>query len=390
MSGFSPAVPWHRRAGVWIGIGTGPGTFIVGGALSAHLPLLSLLLVIPVGAAVLASLTVAQGIVSQRRREASARRAVTAFGPGFASVLLNVIIALGSLGWFGFYAGLAGFAAANLLELPPWAGTVLVVILLYLVYIIGLNRWNSFVWLTAVSTICVAIFALHSAGTRLSPDTVTRLSAGSFVWGAGAVITYGMLFALRVGDFSWDLHTSVDVVKSGLALFIPITAFMLIGAVVYRATGDYNIADVLAKNQSATLGNLFLIISVIAPSMSGFHSAQLVVASSRTGAHLGAVVIALFGLGLGILRFDHELLLFLDVLGAFIAPALVVMLIIALIKKGFSRTGAIVSWLFGSAIALATKYSGDLSPVLVGAAVSIVFFSAWIGVSGLHARAPRS
>lgn len=373
-------VPWYRRAGVWIGIGTGPGTFTVGGALSAHLPLVWLFVVVPAGALVLAALTVSQAVVSRRRREASARRAVSAFGHNFGAVLLNLIIALGSLGWYGFYAGLAGFAAATLLHLPGWVGSLCIVAALYVVYVIGLNRWNSLVWLTAVSTICVALFALLTAGTRLAPDRVTTMSIGGFIWGAGIVITYGLLFALRVGDFSWDLSSDRDVIKSGLALFVPISLFMLIGAVVYRATGDYNIADVLARNRSAELGNLFLILAVIAPSMSGFHSANLVLAASPAGKRLGPVVISLLGFVLGALRFDHELLLFLDVLGAFIAPALVVMLSIALLKRDFSRRAAIIAWLVGSAVALATKYSTHLSPALAGAAVSVAIFAGWIGL----------
>ncbi len=36
-----------------------------------------------------------------------------------------------------------------------------------------------------------------------------------------------MLFALRAGDFSWDLASDVDVIKAGLAEFIPLTVFLV-------------------------------------------------------------------------------------------------------------------------------------------------------------------
>lgn len=374
-------VPWYRRAGIWFGIGTGPGTFTVGGALSAGLPLRWLPLVIAFGAAVLAALAVAQAMVSRSRREASSARAVSSFGPNLGAVLLNLVVALGALGWFGFYAGLAGFAAANLLGLAGWTGSLLIVALFFAVYIIGIDRWNSFVWLTAVSTICVALFALHSAGTHLAPDHVARLPAGAFLWGAGSVVTYGLLFALRSGDFAWDFATSGDVVKSGLALFVPTAIFMLIGAIVYRTAGDDNIADVLARTQSPAVANLFLILSTIAPSMSGFHSANLVIGSTtRTAKLLGTALICLLGFVLGALRFDHELLLFLNVLGAFIAPALLVMLEVAFLGKGGRRVGALASWLLGSATGLVLMALGSASAVWIGAAAGSLSFLVWGGV----------
>lgn len=383
-------VPWYQRAGVWIGIATGPGTFTVGGALSAALPLTALMFVIPVGALMLAALTVAQALVSRRRREASTERAVTAFGANLGAISLNLIVAVGTLGWFSFYAGLAGFAAATLFGLPGWAGALAVAAGLYIVNAVGLDRWNSLVWVTAISTIGVALFALHSVGTAWAPDRATGIGPGEFLWGTGSVVAYGLLFALRSGDFSWDLDRDGDVLKAGLSLYLPLVVFLAIGALVYRAAGDYNIADVLSRNESAWLGNVFLIISVIAPAMSGFHSGSLAIPTfSPLGKRSSAVLIAALGFVLGALRFDRQLLLFLDLLGSFMAPALVVMLLMALWKHSPSRAAALVAWMLGSAAALLDKWQGELSPVLVGGVVSLAAMSLSTGWSYLAARSAR-
>jgi purine-cytosine permease-like protein len=189
------------------------------------------------------------------------------------------------------------------------------------------------------------------------------------------VVAYGLLFAVRVGDFAWDLERDDDVFKAGLSLYIPLVIFLSIGALTYRAVGDWNIADVLARSESTALGNIFLIISVIAPAMSGFHSGSLAIPTfTPLGKRGSTILIAVLGFALGAVRFDRQLLLFLDLLGSFLAPALVVMLLMAVLKNSPSRTAALVAWMAGSAAALVVKWQGEISPVLVGIAVSLVVF----------------
>lgn len=386
MASAARAIPWYRRAGVWIGIATGPGTFTVGGALSAHLPLAWLLLIIPLGALALAGLTVAQGVESRRRRENSTGRSLSAFGTNWGATLLNLIVVLGTLGWFSFYCGLAGSSVANLFNLPPWVGSLVIALGLLILHEIGLDRWNFLVWLTAISTLGVAVFAFVNAGSGWAPDQPATFGVGEFLWGLGSVIAYGLLFALRVGDFSWDLDGDADVVKSGVALLLPLVLFLGIGALTYRAVGDWNMADVLARSKSAALGNIFLILSIIAPALSSPHSGGLAVSSfTPLSRRAGAVLICALGFVLGAARFDRQLLLFLDLLGAFIAPALVVMLLMAGLKNSPGNRVALLAWLAGSAAALLAKSQPQLSSALVGMAVSL----AVVGLSLVLTR-PRS
>jgi cytosine permease len=371
---------WHQRAGVWIGIGVGPGTFTVGGALAANLPLKSLLILIPLGTLVLGGVTILQAAVSRRRRERSNERAVDTFGNNLGSIFFNLVIALGAIGFIGFYVGLAGFAAATLLNLPGPVGALLIAVGLYLVNSAGLDRWNSLVWLTAVSTIIVTVFTFYSVGTAWAPDQVSRLDIGPAIWAIVSIVNYGLFFALRSGDFSWDLDNDAEVVKAGLTLCFPLMIFLFIGALVYRAAGDYNIADILAQSNSPWLGNLFLIISVIAPVMSGFHSGGLAIPTFLPlGKRGSALLIAAIAFVFGAVRFDRALLLFLDLLGAFIAPALVVMLLMVWLRNRPSRAVALAAWLLGSVAALLSKWQGEVSPVLVGVGVSILVLLVSIG-----------
>lgn len=365
-------VPWFRRAGVWIGIATGPGALTVGGGLAAQLPLPTLLLVIPLGALALTALAVAQGISGRRRREPLTRQAASTFGPGINAGLLNLVMALGMMGWVSFYVGIAGFSLANLLDLPGWAGALLVATALLVLSELGLDRWNQLVWITSLSALGAAIFALVVVGARPVMEPMTGVRPYDLLWGVGSVVAYGIVFAVRAGDFTWDLRADSDVYKDGIALLFPLLAFLTIGAVLYRTVGGWNLADILARIQSAALGHLFLILSIVAPALSGFHSGALAIKSIvPLSRRQSTGLIFIVGFLLGAARFDHQLLLFLDLLGAVLPPSLVVMLLVPMLEREVPRTAALTAWLLGAVTAVLFKLQGQLSYMVVGAAVSI-------------------
>lgn len=382
-SSLGTGVPWHRRAGVWIGIATGPGALTVGGGLAARLSLSTLLLVIPLGALALTALAVAQGIISRRRREPLARRATSTFGPGPRAGLLNLVMALGMMGWVSFYVGIAGFSLANLLRLPGWAGAFLVAIALLLLSEMGLDRWNLLVWITTLSALGAAIFALVVVGTRPVLEAEAGIRPHEFLWGVGSVVAYGIVFAVRAGDFTWDLETDADVCKVGVALLLPLLIFLGIGVVLYHSVGDWNLADILARTRSAALGHLFLVLSIVAPALSGFHSGSLAIQSLVPLSRRQSMgFICIIGFLLGAVRFDRQLLLFLDLLGALLPPALAIMLLVPVLKREPPRSAALSAWLLGAAAAVLVKLQGQLSHMVIGAAVSMAALKVMTNRSG--------
>jgi cytosine permease len=383
-------VPWYRRAGIWIGVGTGPGVVVVGGGLAAHLSLPALLLAIPLGALALTALAVGQSLMSRRLRLPLVGRVVHTFGPGFGGRLLNLMVALSMMGWFSFYVGISGFSLSDLLKLPGWSGPLIIATTLLILSQLGINRWNFVVWITTLSALAVAIIALLAVGAKPTPGPVNGFTLSELLWGIGTVISYGIVFAMRSSDFTWDLEADSDVVKSGVAFFIPFLILLGIGVLLYQATGDWNLADILARTPSAALGHLFLILAVISPSLSGLHSAVLAMESiSPLKRRQGIILMCIVGFILGATRFDHHLLLFLDWRGAILPPALVLMLAAALLPQKPSARAALIAWLSGAVVAIVFKTQGQLAHIVVGAVVSLVVLKVMIFWSNATRKTAR-
>jgi cytosine permease len=370
-------VPWYKRVGVWIGLGTGPGALMLGGGLAASLSLPSLLLAIPLGGLVLTGLAVAQGVVSRRRGEPLGPRAVGTFGASPGARLLSLAVALGMVGWIGFYASMVGYSWTSYLGLPLWLGALAVAVGMFALSLLGIDRWNLLVVVTTLSTLAVAMLALN-ASPRPSLEATSQ-SEGflGLLWGTGAVVSYGVLFALRVGDFTWDLEADSDVWKDSAGLLMPLLIFLGIGVYAYSTLGEWNLAEILARSHSPLVGNAFLLLSVVGNAMGAFHSGSLAIQSLiPVGRRWAAALIALIGFALGVTRFDRQLLLFLDLLGAVIPSALVVMLLVIMLARKPSVGSALLAWLVGAGAAVLLKVQGYQYHMLVGISVSIALLAA--------------
>lgn len=377
-----PLVPWYKRAGVWVSLGASPGAFVVGGGLAANLPLPVLLLSIPLGGLILTSVTVSEGIVARRRHQPMTRRAASTFGPGLGAGLLNFAMAFGTLGWLSFYFGIAGFSLAKLLNLPDWSGPLILASGSLMLNELGLNRWNILVWVTTISAMGAALIALTVVEPHPVPPLPQDFGLPEIFWGIGSVVSYSTVFAVRCSDFTWDLKSDRDVIKDGLTFFGPLMISLSIGVILYQTTGGWNLADILARTPSARLGHIFLILSVMGPILTNFHSGSLALSDLvPLNRRQGVFLMGVAGFVLGATRFDHQLIPFLDLLGAVLPPALAVLLATAIMRQRARPVTALVAWLAGSGIALVFKLQGQLIHLAVGAIVSLVVLQLMVRLS---------
>ncbi|MCB0110124.1 MAG: hypothetical protein KDE53_29580 [Caldilineaceae bacterium] len=378
----TPRVRWQERASIWLGIGINPASISTGGGIAMMVPPRHLAWVLPLGISLLLAISIAQGLMGQRRRARLAQVAVTTFGRTGA-MLLNLLMAIGLVGWSGFHGGVSGASLAELLHVPGWLGALLIITLLYLLNRWGINRWAALTWVTTGAALALTIFALSTvdlAGAAFAMRAETAvgfpnnqaLSASGVLLAIGTIIGYATLFSLRTPDFTWDFADTRDVLKANLFLFLPLLFAMSVGAVLYHATGNWNIAEILAQNQSATLGHLFLIVAVVSPLISGWYSGAFALSYlTPLRPNQSILLICVLGFFLAATRFDQQLLPFLGYLGAALGPALVLILLTQWQRRQPPTTHAFLAWLAGAALALLLQAQGFSLHLFAGSALSV-------------------
>lgn len=333
--------------------------------------------VLLLGITLLLAISLAQGIMGQQRRERLAQLSISTFGRTGAT-LINLLMAIGLVGWSGFHGGVSGASVAALFNLSGWLGALLVFVFLFLLNSLGINRWAALTWVTTGAALALTVFALVSVGvdggstpqaTVMVPSTLT---AGTVLLAVSTIIGYATLFSLRTPDFTWDFATAADVVKVQLFLFFPLLFAMGVGAYLFHATGNWNIADILAQTQSAALGHIFLIVAVVSPLISGWYSGAFALSYlTPLKPNQSILLICLLGYFLAATRFDQQLLPFLGYLGASLGPALAILLIIHGRRPSAGTQHALIAWLAGAIPAIILHAQGQAYHLFVGAGVAV-------------------
>lgn len=367
---------WYQRAAIWIGIGINPASITLGGGLATRMPLTALYWLVPIGAFLISAIAVLAGIIGRRRREPFTLWAQSTFGSGIGVVILNAIMAIGMTGWSGFQQGLAGTSLSNMLRLPaPWIGVVILAVLWFLLVNAGTNSWNYLVWVTTLASFALVFVSLAIVrGESVNPAPSDTLTAETAVWVIGSMIAFASLFSLRTTDFTWDMASDFDVLLNGLGFFISFTVSTFVGAFLYQSTGEWDLSIILGGTNLAILAQLFLVISLMGPALSSKHSGALAwskLISQPYRLSLGLIVI--LGMTLGIIRFDRQLLFFLDWLAAILPPAMAVMIGLALMGgKRVNTAVALSAWIIGAVVAVLFKLNGQITHLIAGATTSIL------------------
>lgn len=328
----------------------------------------------PLGAAILCCLAGSCGVIARRRREPFAKWSVSTFGLGAGALLLNVMMATGMMGWSGFQLGLAGTSLANILSLRGWMGIVLLAVAIFVFSGLGVNRWNRLVWVTTTASLALVLVALAIVGGN-SAETIPSdtLTLSSSIYVIGSIISFAALFSLRSSDFAWDLQSDRDVWMDAGLFFVVLTISMFVGALLYNATGSWNLDTIMAATPYAVLGQVFIIISLLSATLSTLHSGSLALAEVvRIPPRVSAAIFLMVGTGLGITRFDRRLLPFLEWIGAATPPAIAVMIAYALLKRPLSSRLMLTAWLVGAGVAVVFKLNGGLVHLAAGAATSLL------------------
>lgn len=263
--------PWYLRAGAWIGIGTGPGALATGGGVAALLAPTELWIAIPLGVLVLGFLAGSQGIQGRRERAPLVELARRSFGERAGPKAIGLLVALGVVGWTGFYIGISSGAISELAGIPVPPIALASAATLWLIHRSGRNIWDAMVALTGVAALLVAGLVFAGIPAEDVSGDVSSLRLPETLGGAGAVVAYAAVFAVRVADFTWDVERDRDVMRAAIVMVLTLVVFVGLGAAIYLRAGAWDFADLTNRTSQPLAAVALLALSAIAPSVSALH-----------------------------------------------------------------------------------------------------------------------
>lgn len=255
---------WLARVGPWVGLSTSPVALVAGGGVAEGLRGASLLAALVVGSLLLATLACVQGVLGQRRGRPLAALTTATLGTRGSRWVGSAVMLAMMLGWMGVNTGIAGVALGRLVHLPDAAGVLLMAALMLVVAAFGLGALS---WTGLVAGVAATALAVYGMSLVLADREVT-LHGGfagaepmSVAAGVTLMVGYGAAFSLRTPDFTHDLAHSRQVVACALwGLGLPLVGFAVAGALLYTATGSWDLADALHALGSSDLAYLFVAV----------------------------------------------------------------------------------------------------------------------------------
>ena len=293
--------------------------------------------------------------------------------------------------------GVGGAALSDLTGTHQVVGSCALGTIVMGLSLLGQERWNPLTYLTAGCAVALTVITVVAVPTDPPPAIESEPVVG-FMVALGGMISYAVVFAMRVPDFTVDINKESGVWIVGLTMFVPLLALAVLGVSLYARTGLFNLADVLAGTERPQAGQLFLTLSTIAPSVTAVYSGAISIESLvrvphaspavRPSPHRAALaVVTACATILGATRFDQSLIGFLEVLGAVVPPALVVMLLTPRLARAPRPPHALLAWSSGAAAALALHGVSSFAGSITGCFVA----GAWLWLaSRLAPRARQS
>jgi purine-cytosine permease-like protein len=244
--------------------------------------------------------------------------------------------------------------------------------------LLGQERWNPLTYLTAGCAIALTVITVVAVPSDPPPNIEMDPVVG-FMAALGGMISYAVVFAMRVPDFTVDIDKESGVWVVALTMLVPLLALAVLGVSLYARTGLFNLADLLASTERPAAGQLFLTLSTVAPSVTAVYSSAISMESLVRVQHRAAMaLVAVCATALGVTRFDQSLIGFLEVLAAVIPPALVVMLLTPRLDRVPRSPHPLLAWSSGAVVALALHGLSSFA----GSVAGCCFAGFWLWLAG--------
>ncbi|MEQ9335658.1 MAG: cytosine permease, partial [Miltoncostaeaceae bacterium] len=381
------------RVGPWVGLSTSPVALVAGGGVAEGLRGWSLVVALVVGSLLLATLAGAQGVVGQRTGRPLASITADTLGTAGSRWVGSVVMLAMMLGWFGVNAGLAGVATGRLVGLPDPAGIALFAAVLLAVALRGLGVLS---WAGLAAGVAATALAAYGMALVLDGEELT-LSGGltasqpmSLAAGITLMVGYGAAFSLRTPDFTHDLARASQVVACALwGLGVPLIGFATAGALLYAATGEWDLAEALRALGSADLAYLFVAVGFTGSVLTNIWSGGLALrdVAPAVGRITAMVAVTALGAAAAAAGLADRALDWLTLM-ALAAPGLVVLCVLARDTTDGPRPAwrmiPLSAWAMGIVCAIGLQIAGSSFALPAAALIPAAAFLLLMRLTGRH------
>lgn len=211
--------------------------------------------------------------------------ALSAFGKSGTRILISTLFTISMIGWFALQTSVCGSAFSNLLSesfginFPQKASIIIwgIIMLITAVYgIDALKGLNTFAVPALVVVTTIGCFmAIRSYGTE-GIFLQKEQEGMSIMGGIALTISFMSVGMVTAPDFTRYQRTRKDAVKSSVIGIMPAGIAMLVmGAIMSRVTGQYDISVILCDIGIPLLGMLVLILATWTTNTTNAYSAGL-------------------------------------------------------------------------------------------------------------------
>ncbi|WP_053206721.1 hypothetical protein [Jiangella muralis] len=383
---MTPERRWWNTAGAWLAIGTGPAALVLGAGLADRhggpVPVGALLL----GGVAMTVLLIVPGRLGLRPPYGEGRplaELLEAYLPRGDRTVVGALMALAMAGWLGFNAGLGGAALGSLLDVPKWAGVVVLGLPLLAIAAAGQHRWNALALVTTAAALAlIVVIATHGSPAGEPPLDAGFGTSTTLLTDVAVFVGYVAVFGLRAPDFTAGLRGRSDLWACTAILVLPTLVAATAGTMIALRSDS---ADLVAHLRTSDLGTALVVVAVAAPCLTSFHSGGLAL-RSVTGLRdrPAAAVIGVAGLAVATTGFENALLPWLTVLAAVLPPLVVPLGWEARVRRRQRRPPRPVSaamWLPAAALGVALTIAGVPGAPLAGLAAAVLCTA---GTHGYH------
>ncbi|MCO6451141.1 MAG: hypothetical protein J5I90_10180 [Caldilineales bacterium] len=377
---------WWNVSGAWLGIGTSPGSLLLGALIAFRhggaVPLLTIVLAYVLMFAILWF----QGLLGMKPPLGEGRSLTECtpiyFGPTMQRTV-GGLIALGMIGWSGFNMALGGAALGRLVGFPHWVGALIIALPVLFLSLRGIHSWNGLAALATISVLALTAFITHQLAAPGLPITLAAGNPLDIIADVAVLVGYISVFSVRSPDFTNGLSRARDLVILINLMCLSVLGIMLAGSAIYLGTGETDLVALLASQGALSIGNLLIFLSILAPTFTTLYSgAPGLKAAVGLPEKWGMILITVIAFVLALFRFDLQLGRWLSLLAAILPP----MVVPLAVESTMRRRGAlparipIWTWAVGSFVAiLLTSLHLAIAPV-GGLFISALATALWVAV----------